>query len=164
MPAFSLRALLGIVFVCAVAFVSLLNPVDWVQSCWNFVILLVLLGSVLGAIYERGVRRSAWLGFALFGWAHALTLGNHLGMTGSLVTPFARPAAYFVVDNLYRGDRLAPYRMENPFSGRQTSGRGEFVGRFTQVAETIGTLPFGLLGAWLAVRFSRASSLRQGPS
>jgi len=71
---FTLRQLLGLVALVAVAVPALMHASLWWAAAWLSGCLLVLGIALLGIVYRDGPRRAFWIGFALLGWGYTLTV------------------------------------------------------------------------------------------
>jgi hypothetical protein len=69
-PQTTLAALMGLVFACACGIAVLRNASPFWSDASAVVVTLVLLTATVGAI--KGRHRTAWLGFAVFGWGSAV--------------------------------------------------------------------------------------------
>ncbi len=69
---FSIRTLLVLTGLVALAGAALLNASTWWSGAMYNLTLLVLLISVLGSIFRRGPAQAFWLGFAIFGWVYGV--------------------------------------------------------------------------------------------
>lgn len=134
----------------------MLNPLPWVAWLWDFASLLAMLVSILGVIYTQGERRAAWIGFALFAWTHAGALRDKVAVTGTVAPPFTDEIGGWVADTMLTDQRLERYR--SPDVPGRNSGRYGFRVAFNNVVEAIMTIPYGLLGAFVATRFYRLSA------
>jgi hypothetical protein len=81
---YTLRQLLGLVVLVALALPALVYPSLWWAAAWLSGCLLMLSVSLLGMINRNADRRAFWIGFALFGWAYltmlyAPVLDRHVG-------------------------------------------------------------------------------------
>jgi hypothetical protein len=71
-PQFSLRWLLGLTALVALACTALINASDTWAMLLHSSLLASLLVAVLRAAYRRGAVRAFWVGFALFGWVYLI--------------------------------------------------------------------------------------------
>jgi hypothetical protein len=71
---YTLRQLLGLAVLVALALPALMYPSLWWAAAWLSGCLLVLGVSLLGTINRDADRRAFWIGFALFGWAYMIML------------------------------------------------------------------------------------------
>ena len=109
---FTLRQLLGIVALIALAVPALMHASLWWAAAWLSGYLLALGIALLGIVYRDGARRAFWIGFALFGWEYVLTvygpvLDRHVGYR--LITTKALAYAQLQIETS-RGQRdAAPF-------------------------------------------------------
>ena len=71
---YTLRQLLGLVVLVALAVPALVYPSLWWAAAWLSGCLLMLGVSLLGIVNRDADRRAFWIGFALFGWAYVILL------------------------------------------------------------------------------------------
>jgi len=81
---FSIRQLLIVTALLAVAFVALLNASPWWAAAMSSGVLLTLSAAIVLAIYREGQGRAFWIGFSVLGWVYLALLaaspmqGNYL--------------------------------------------------------------------------------------
>ncbi len=81
---FTLRQLLAMAALIALALPALINASLWWATAWFTGALVMLAVSLLGILYRGRRRRAFWVGFALFGWGYMILLygpflGSHFG-------------------------------------------------------------------------------------
>jgi hypothetical protein len=75
-PRLSILGLIAGVVACGVAFAALRSGSDYWLSAFYTMTVALLLGAVVAARYRRGISRSFWFGFAVFGWGGFLLTSN----------------------------------------------------------------------------------------
>ncbi|MFI5460003.1 MAG: hypothetical protein ACHRXM_31675 [Isosphaerales bacterium] len=71
-PRFSIAWLMGIIFVIGVGLAALRHPSKLWASLLFTMTIGVLVVSLLGALFHRGLARQFWAGFAVCGWFYML--------------------------------------------------------------------------------------------
>ena len=80
---FSLKALLLATATVALAIAGMLNAsLWWASICLSF-LFVMLVFSLLGAVFHRGSRRQFWTGFAIVGWTYTLLMYAPASMQSS---------------------------------------------------------------------------------
>jgi hypothetical protein len=129
----------------------------WEQAVFTLT-LGVLLTSILGAVYSRGLRRTFWLGFALFGWAYWVLI------FGPWFNTFTSPhlASSRLIFDLCNLVHPPPV-----FQGTIGFGTTEdFISRasfktqenFRRIAHSLTALLSALLGGLIALRFAATAA------
>jgi hypothetical protein len=72
----SIAGLMAVVLFISVGFVALRYASDEWAGIVTMLALGILTLAIVGAIYRRGARRAAWVGFALFGWVYLLSASD----------------------------------------------------------------------------------------
>lgn len=75
-PRISIAALLAGMVPIAVGLAALANPTAFWEGMVFALTTLTLFTAVVGVIYRKGVARSFWVGFCLFGWGFLILTSN----------------------------------------------------------------------------------------
>ncbi len=130
---FTLAQLMGIVCYLALGFAALRNADAFWASAANTLAILLNAASLVGAFVRSGRARIPWVGFTVFGWTYLLMA--HLPGDPPLLVEWAAA-------------RLQPYIKPMP-QGMSGDAASDFLIPYEQVAQSLGIILFGLLGAVL---------------
>jgi hypothetical protein len=164
----TILGMIGLVAMVGFWLASLIAATAWWTSAASTVTLAILLSSVLGACFQRGLDRAYWSGFALFGITYMILvnwdwLGGQFGhdLTGGLSA-----LAEIVIPS--EPQAPSPFQRLPPGGVRanqKTIGESlELVirrGNFVQIGRMGLTLLFAILGGLIA-RFLAARGERPG--
>lgn len=176
--------LMALVLLLAVGFAGLHAATAlWASAVFTLTVTLLAAG-LLGVAASRGWRRTACLGFSIFGWVYFLaTFWLWPGPNGVSAPPFLTKALMDAV----RPDSNAPATMTvdpgpagemrvepPPMVSTPVPGRGNistlapYAGRvvnllhYRRIAHTLAAIAFGLLGGLLATLLSAVSEAGEG--
>ncbi len=164
----SIAGMLGYVALVAYWLAAIRSSsVLWTRLAATFT-LAALLTSVLGAILSRGLARSFWLGFALFGWVYlGMVAGDWFGGFGQdlcgglsdlaeLVIPPVPDLRYWPVQTLSESAYKA-------LSFERREKIVNFVGIGRMGLSLLFAMVGGLIGRWFAARRETSQPNRPQP-
>lgn len=175
LPRVSIAGLLGLTLVLALGIASLrFATVVWTAAATT-VTLAVLLGAILGALYQRDAARAFCVGFSLFGWVYFILVGwSWIG--GQVGTDLSRGLSdlaevvhppltrTFNASTMPNGASTLPGRIR-PLVTPDIEASQQYyikVGNFLQIGRLLLTLAFAYLGGglgWLVSRWGRTGSV-----
>jgi len=136
---FTLAQLMALVLCLGFCFAALRNADEFLASVTFTLTTMTISAALVGAFVRKGRARTAWIGFAVFGWAYLLI---------DLLPPASGGLGFGPPPRLIEWGfaRLQPYLRPVP----PTQFSEDYLTPYERVGHSLGIMIFGLIGAVLA--------------
>jgi hypothetical protein len=154
-PRFTLAQLMALVLCLGLCFAALRNADPFSASVIFTLTTMTISAALLGSLVGKGRARTAWIGFAVFGWAYLLIdLLPPRASGGRGLGPLPWPSRLIE----WGLARLQPYLWPVP----PKVYAHDYLTCFEQVGHSLAIILFGLIGAVLA-RLLASEEARPNP-